>query len=234
MKAISRRDFVRTSVTASAVASVTAPTATAQSVATSGQTDTLKIIAVCCSPRPGRTTATALRACLKAAGDVSPKIETELIELAGLKINGNLAAGIPLEPAEKDDFPSLVPKFTAPNVRGIIVGTPVYFSNMSSLCKAFLDRCIIFYKDNLALSNRVAGVLAVGGSRNGGQEATIQSVQASLFCQEMIVVGNGRPGARFGGTIWSGAEGGVTNDKYGMASATTLGRRVAETVLRIT
>ena len=54
---------------------------------------------------------------------------------------------------------------------GIILGTPVYFGNMSSLCKAFLDRCIVFHKDRL-LANKVGGVLAVGGARNGGEELT--------------------------------------------------------------
>jgi hypothetical protein len=47
----------------------------------------------------------------------------------------------------------------------------------------------------------------------------------------MIVVGNGRPHARFGGTVWSGIEGGVSKDTYGMATASNLGRRVAEVVL---
>ena len=232
MNNISRRDFVRTSVaTGAAVAAVTGPGATSQAAEALRPGAKLKILAISCSPRAGKTTATSLKVCLEAARKVSEKIETELIELAGLKINGNLAAGIPLEPGAKDDFPSLVPRLTAPEVRGIIIGTPVYFSNMSSLCKAFLDRCIAFYRDDLALSNKVAGVLAVGGSRNGGQEATVQSVQASLFCQEMIVVGNGRPGARFGGTVWSGIEGGITKDEYGMATAGNLGRRVAEVVL---
>ena len=40
-----------------------------------------------------------------------------------------------------------MPKLAAPGVAGIIIGTPVYFGNMSSLCKAFLDRCIVFHKD---------------------------------------------------------------------------------------
>ncbi|MHC4519336.1 MAG: flavodoxin family protein, partial [Planctomycetota bacterium] len=226
MKAISRRDFVRTSVATGAVATVTGPGSASQGTETPSGKGRCKIVAICCSPRQGKTTAASLKVCLQAAEEVSSKVETELIELAGLKINGNLAAGIPLEPGEKDDFPALVPKLTAPEVRGIIIGTPVYFSNMSSLCKAFLDRCIVFYQNDLALSNKVAGVLAVGGSRNGGQEATVQSVQASLFCHEMIVVGNGRPGARFGGTVWSGIEGGVTKDEYGMATAGNLGRRV--------
>ena len=232
METITRRDFVRTSVAAGAVAAAVAgPNPTSKGAENQSQSDKARIVAISCSPRQDKTTAASLKVCLQAAEQVSEKIETELIELAGLKINGNLAAGIPLDPGEKDDFPSLVPKLTDPMVRGIIVGTPVYFGNMSSLCKAFLDRCVAFYQDDLALSNKVAGVLAVGGSRNGGQEVTIQSVQVSLFCQEMIIVGNGRPSSRLGGTVWSGAKGGVTKDEYGMGTARNLGRRVAETVL---
>ena len=234
METITRRNFVRTSVAAGAtVAAAAGPIPVSKGAENSARAGKARIIAISCSPRQGKTTATSLGVCLQAAAKVSEKIETELIELAGLRINGSLAAGIPLEPGEKDDFPPLVPRLTDPAVRGIIIGTPVYFSNMSSLCKAFLDRCIAMYKNDLALSNKVAGVLAVGGSRNGGQEATIQSVQASLFCQEMIVVGNGRPGARFGATVWSGATGGVTQDEYGMNTARNLGQRVAEMVLRL-
>jgi multimeric flavodoxin WrbA len=76
-------------------------------------------------------------------------------------------------------------------------------------------------------------VVAVGGTRNGGQEVTIQSVQISLFCQEMIVVGNGRPSPRHGATVWSGAEGGVLKDEFGMGTVKGLGRRVAEVALRV-
>jgi len=229
MKTISRRDLVRTSVVAGAVAATDFRAASAGTA----PGEKSKIVAISCSPRPGQTTATSLKICLEAAQKVNDSIETELIELAGLKINGNVAAGLPLDPGEKDDFPALVPRLTDPQVRGIIIGTPVYFSNMSSLCKAFLDRCIAFYRDDLALSNKVAGVVAVGGTRNGGQEVTVQSVCAALACQEMLVVGNGRPGARFGATVWSGAEGGVTKDEIGLATVRNLGRRVAETILRL-
>lgn len=206
--------------------------ATGPALMAQGSEGAIKIVAICCSPRKGKTTATSLKACLEAAKAVGPAIETELIELADLRIPGYPAVGIELAPGEKDDFPPLVPKLKAPNVRGIIIGTPVYFGNMSFLCKAFLDRCIAFYKDDHALSDKVGGVLAVGGSRNGGQEATIQSVQMSLMCQEMIVVGNGHPSSRIGATVWSGIEGGVTKDEYGMMTAKNLGRRVAETAMR--
>ncbi len=231
MQGFTRRDFVKTSVAAGAAATTVVTPAVAQSAASSE--GTIKIIAISCSPRKGKSTATALGVCLQAAKEVSPRIETELIELAGLNINGSVAAGIPLPPGQQDDFPRLVPMLADPRVRGIIIGTPVYFGNMSSLCRAFLERCIVLYQDKFALSNKVAGVVAVGGTRNGGQEVTIQSVQISLFCNEMILVGNGRPGPRHGATVWSGAEGGVLKDEIGMTTVKALGRRVAEVALRV-
>lgn len=123
----------------------------------------IKILGICCSPRKGKTTAAALSVCLDAVKAFDGRIEVELIELAGRKIPGEVAAGVALEPGERDDFPALVPKLSEPAVAGIILGTPVYFGNMSSLCKAFLDRCIIFHKEK-PLANKVAGVLAVGGA----------------------------------------------------------------------
>jgi multimeric flavodoxin WrbA len=232
MQDITRRDFVKNSVAAGAAVTTVVAPAVASQTATAAE-GTIKIIAISCSPRKGKSTATALGVCLQAAQEVSPKIETELIELAGLKINGSVAAGVPLAPGEQDDFPKLVPVLADPRVRGIILGTPVYFGNMSSLCRAFLERCMVFYQDKGALRDKVAGVVAVGGTRNGGQEVTIQSVQISLFCQEMILVGNGRPGPRHGATVWSGTEGGVLKDEFGMNTTKALGRRVAEVALRM-
>ena len=79
----------------------------------------------------------------------------------------------------------------------------------------------------------LGGVLAVGGCRNGGQEITIQSVQAALLSQQLIVVGDGVPTAHLGATLGSGSEGGVTKDKFGMSTAKNLGRHVAEVALRL-
>ena len=190
----------------------------------------IRILGIGCSPRAESSTAAAVQAALDAAKAVDPEhIEAKLIALAGLHINGNVAAGVPLEPGERDDFPSLVPKLADPAVAGIIIGSPVYFGNMSSLCKAFLERLMTLRKQDFALSNKVAGVLAVGGARNGGQELTIKSIQTSLFCQEMLVVGESRPTAHFGSGVWNNRQfHGVTHDEVGMSSTRNLGRRVAE------
>jgi len=186
----------------------------------------IKIIGVCCSPRKGKTTAAALQTCLDAAKAAVPGIETELIELAGMDI----PVFDPTQGA-KGDFEKLVPKLSDPKVGGIIVGTPVYFSNMSSLCKAFLDHCMAFRK-TFALSGKVGGALAVGGVRSGGQELTVQSVLAALMSQEMVIVGDGKPTAHQGATLWNTKDD-ISGDEFGLGTARNLGARVAQVALRL-
>jgi len=230
---LTRRGFLGVAGAATAAGVVTGA-ATAAEEQASSQPGGIRILGICCSPRKGMSTAATLQVCLDAAREVAPeRIEVELIELAGMRINGNLAAGVPLEEGERDDFPSLVPKLSDPKLAGIIIGTPVYFSNMTSLCKAFLDRLIVFRKNDFALSNKVAGVIAVGGARNGGQLLTVESVQAALYGQDMIVVGAGKPTTRCGAAVWSKTGEDVTKDETGMQAVRDVGRRVAEVALRM-
>jgi multimeric flavodoxin WrbA len=224
---LTRRGFLTVAGSAAA-AGAAGHAVTAQAKGENSPPKPIKILGIACSARAGKNTAAALAASLEAAKAVDPdKIETELIELAGLKINGLVAAGVELEPGARDDFPEIAAKLADPAVAGIIIGTPVYFSSMSSLCKEFIERCGQFRKQDYALKNKVAGVLAVGGTRNGGQEVTVQSVAAALFCQDVIVVGPGNPNSRFGGIAVSGGDG-VEKDEVGLASVRSLGARVAE------
>ena len=228
---VSRRRFLETG--AGVAAATVAVGAGRASIAQEGQSGRkLKIIGVACSPRQGKTTAQALGICLDAAKAVDPdSIETELIELAGLSIPGQLVAGVPLAAGEKDDFPAVAEKLAEPAIAGIIIGTPVYFAGMTSLCKAFLDRCGMFRMKGFALSGKVGGVLAVGGVRNGGQELAIQSVQAALMCHEMLIVGDGRPTGHFGARLWNSGADDISGDEFGVGTAKNLGRRVAEVAL---
>jgi len=110
----------------------------------------------------------------------------------------------------------------------MIIGTPVYFGSMTAQCKAFLDRCVMFRRNNWIFRNRVAGVLAIGGVRNGGQELAIQGVQAACLCHDMICVSDGQTTAHFGGALWSGGPEGIQNDVIGLETAANLGKRVAQ------
>lgn len=189
-----------------------------------------KIVGIATSLRKGKTTAAAVQACLEAAKAAGPNIEIEFIELAGLSIPAQVVVGQPLLPGQTDDFPALAAKLTDPEVVGIIVGSPVYFNTMSGLCKSFLDRCTIFRK-GFVLSGKVAGAVAVGGARNGGQEITVQSIQSVLLSHEMLVVGSGRPTGRIGAMLWNQGDD-ISGDAFGLACAKDLGRHVAQVAMR--
>ena len=189
----------------------------------------VRIVGVACSPRKGKTTAAALGICLEAAKAVNSSVTTELIELAGR----NIGVFDPADPkATQGGFADLIPILSDASVAAILVGTPVYFGNMTSLCKAFLDHCMAFRRQKFALSGKVAGIVAVGAARNGGQELAIQSIHAALLCQEMIVVGDGRPTAHFGATLVNTNDD-ITSDEFGVATAKNLGHHVAEVALKL-
>jgi multimeric flavodoxin WrbA len=229
---VNRRGFLQ-QVGVGTAAAATVATVSVQAAQAAEAGAKIKIVGVSTSLRKGKTTAAAVQRALEAAQAVAPdRIEIELIELAGLKLPVNILVGEALEPGERDDFPALADKLAAPEVAGIIIGTPTYFANMSSLCKMFLERWMVFRKNNFPLSNKVGGVLATGGARDGGQELTIQSVQATLLCHELLVVGDGRPSAHFGPVLWNQGDD-LSQDEIGLKATDNLGRRVGEVALRM-
>ncbi len=125
----------------------------------------LKIIAVSCSRREGASTAGGLKIALEAAKAVAPeKIDTELIDLAGKQLQAQVAAGLEVPPGQSDDFLPIAEKIGDPQVAGLIIGTPVYYSSMSSVCKDFIERLGVFHKE-CTLSN----VVGSPGDRLGAQ-----------------------------------------------------------------
>ncbi len=187
----------------------------------------IKIVAISCSPRKAKTTSSALQAALDSARSVDPAIEVELIELAGMKID------LTAVPDQPDDLAKFVEKLGDPRIAGIIVGSPVYMGTMSTLCKLLLERMMVLRRNNFALQNKVGGALAVGGVRNGGQELTLQSILMSMLCQDMVIVGDGKPTAHWGATLLNNGKDDVSGDEFGMTTAKGLGRRVAEVALRM-
>jgi len=196
----------------------------------------MKIVGVSCSPRKGKTTRTSLDKCIGAITEKFPEIQTEIIDLAGLDIRGCIACGHcmkKLECSQEDDFNNLIPILEDPSLGGLILATPVYLGTMNSQCKAFLDRTVMFRRNGFLFRDVVGGVMAVGGFRNGGQEAAILNVQSAMLVHDMILVGDGKPGAHFGGTMWSGHPEGIEKDEPGLNTVTSLGQRVAQVALKI-
>ena len=193
----------------------------------------MKILGINCSPRKGKTTFYALEQCLEAARKEQAGLETEIIELGEMDIHGCCACGHCKETLKcsiDDDFAGIIPKLCDDEIKGIIIGTPVYFGTMASQCKAFLDRTVMFRRNGFLFRNKVGAVLAVGGVRNGGQELTLQAVQAAMLCHDMIVIGDGMKTAHFGASLYSGIDGGIKNDEIGLITARNLGRRMARII----
>lgn len=217
---VPRRNFITTTGTAALAA--TASTALA---ANAPATDApAKLIGVSCSPRKGMTTAKAVQAALEAAQAVSPRIQTELIDLGGRSI----APWSPQPPA--DDMAALLPKFRDPALGGLILGSPCYFRTLSGLAKCFLERLAPLREPTMVLADKPFGVVTVGGLRNGGQEFTLQEVQAILQCFGMISVGGHAPA--FQGATLVSTNDSIAQDELGLKTATLVGQRVAEAALR--
>lgn len=217
---LTRRNFITTASVAALAGTLAAPAAKG---AENG--NKLKIIGISCSARKGMTTAKAVQAALDAAKSVDARIEVELIDLGGLSISG-----YSLTPPQ-DDFAAILPKLQDPTVSGLIIGSPSYFRGLSSLCKAFIERCAPLREPKMLLADKPVGVVAVGGFRNGGQELVIEQIQTAMLCFGMIPVG-GKPPAFQGATVLSTKDD-ISGDELGLETAKKVGLHVAEIALRL-
>ena len=73
---------------------------------------------------------------------------------------------------------------------GLIVSSPVYFGTLSGQLKMLFDRTLLLRRNGFLLKDKIGAALAVGASRNGGQEYTIWSIHAWMHIHGMIVVGD--------------------------------------------
>lgn len=215
-----RRNFL-----AAAGTTALAVTMTTAHAAAAGSDKPLRILGIACSPRKGMTTTKAVQAALDAAKAVDPRIVVELIDLGGLSISGWSPQPV------KDDFDAILPKLGDPQLGGLIIGSPSYFRSLSSLCKAFIERCMPLREGSMSLADKPVGALAVSSNRNGGQELVVQQILTAMLSYGMVPVGGKSP-AMLGGTLWNTKDD-VNQDEIGMQSAKLLGVHVAELALKL-
>lgn len=195
--------------------------------------DKVFIIGVACSPRKGKTTSVSVQTALNAAEKADPRIVTQLVDLGGLNIGGWQGGAKPDAPAQiRDDFDLILPYFEAPDLGGLIIGSPSYFRSVSALCKAFMERLYVLRTPTMRLENMPLGAIGVGSFRNGGQELVIEQIQTAMQCFEMMGVG-GKPSAHQGATLWNNWNDDITQDTFGIDTANKLGIRVAEAALKL-
>jgi multimeric flavodoxin WrbA len=212
-------------------AAMSAVTLSTLSKAAEPAAGSVKIIGLAGSLRKGKSTYKAVELALESAKTVSPAITTELIELSGLNLDPYIAVGAKSSD-RPDDFPALRVKLEAPNVHGILMGSPVYMGIVSSPLKQLFERMVAFRQGGFPLRNKVGGAIAVGAGRNTGVELILQQLIMFMMSQGMVLVGDGKPGDHWGGTIQSQGEE-LSKDEASLDTIRGVGKRVAEVALRM-
>jgi multimeric flavodoxin WrbA len=110
----------------------------------------------------------------------------------------------------------------------IILSTPVYFGDRSSLSQSFIN----FLRSNPELKAEMEGKvyagLSVGAKRNGGQETALIYQLVDMINLGLLGVGNdSETTSQYGGTGVAGDVGTMSKDDYGLKTAMGTGRRVS-------
>lgn len=108
----------------------------------------------------------------------------------------------------------------------LVVGSPVYWSNMSGEVKTFFDNWQFKFGvfPEFKMKNKVGAAFATGGQPSSGKEVTMLTILAAMLGNQMIVVSGG--GAFGASATTEGDSPGIDNKE--LADAQALGRRVAD------
>jgi NAD(P)H dehydrogenase (quinone) len=111
----------------------------------------------------------------------------------------------------------------------VVVGSPVYWANMSGEVKTFFDNWQFKFGvfPEYKMKNKVGAAFAAGGQVSSGKEVTMLTILAAMLENKMIVVSGG--GAFGASATTEGDSPGIDNKE--LANAKELGRRVAEVAL---
>lgn len=199
----------------------------------------VKIVGICGSPRR-KSSYKALEAALEAAESVGG-VEVELIELRAKKINFCIHCNKCLREDAKvctvyeDDMTPLYDKIYEAD--GIIIASPVYEMNITAQLAAFFNRFRptwnIISKNPEFFAGKVGAAIAVGGTRNGGQEAAVNAILGFYHTQGILVC-NGGSGVYAGASLWNPGDGSQEmNDPAGIEDARFIGRRLANLTRKV-
>lgn len=108
----------------------------------------------------------------------------------------------------------------------VVVGSPVYWSNMSGEVKTFFDNWQFKFGvfPEFKMKNKVGAAFATGGKISSGKEVTMLTILAAMLGNQMIVVSGG--GAFGASATTEGDSPGIDNKE--LVEATALGLRVAQ------
>jgi len=183
----------------------------------------MKVAAFNTSPRKDGNTAILIKKVFEELE--KEKIKTELVQLAGHKIQGCIGCGKCFSQknnkcAVTDD---LVNEYIEKMIQadGIIIGSPTYFADCSSGAKALIERAGMVSRANDNLFRRKVGA-AVVAVRRGGAIHAFDSINHFFTIGEMIIVSSCYWNIGIGREI-----GQVNSDKEGLDTMSVLGKNMA-------
>jgi len=180
----------------------------------------MKVVAFNGSPRKDGNTSILINYVFRELEQAG--VETELVSLSGKPIHGCIACYKCFENKDqrcsvKDDFANdCIEKLV--NADGIILGSPVYFADVTAEMKALIDRAGFVSLANGGLYRNKVGASVVALRRSGGIH-TLDSMNHFFLAGQIIIVGRG---IGIGRTI-----GEVEKDEEGIQMVKTLGQRMA-------
>lgn len=171
-------------------------------------------------------------------------VEGEIINLAGLEINGCIhcnwcvrkqAEGKPC--AQEDGMAEIYPKVMEAD--GLLLASPAHFGRLSGHLANMIDRLRVFVHGNMykgRMKNKVGGALAISFFRGAGVETTLLSINILFLSLQMLLATSGL--YQLGAGAFATREGKgrfekeprhlVLEDEIGIASARMLVDRMVE------
>ncbi len=190
-----------------------------------GSVTALKVIAFNGSPRSNGNTAQSLRFVLDELEKEG--IETELIQLGGRKVFGCLACTKCFKNKDNrcvrqdDEMNTFIEKMMEAD--GIIIGSPTYFSNVSTEVKALIDRCGFVAKANGGDMLRGKVGAAVVSVRRAGATFAYSAINFFFGIAEMTIASSS-----YWNMTLSLNPGDVQKDEEGIQTFQTLGKNMAK------
>jgi multimeric flavodoxin WrbA len=183
----------------------------------------MKVIAFNGSARKDGNTARLLRRVLEELDGEG--IATEMIQLAGQPIRGCTACGTCFTRKnqrcviETDAVNTYIAQMSQAD--GILLGSPVYFGDVTSELKALIDRTGFVAGANNSLFKRKIGAAVVAVRRAGAMHA-FDTINHFFLIREMII-----PGSSYWNIGIGREKGDVDHDSEGLQTMRTLGQSMA-------
>jgi len=183
----------------------------------------MKVLGINCSPRKDGNTYLLIREVFKTLEDKG--IKTELFQIGGKKIRGCIACMKCKKKADgrchqkNDVINACIAKMEKSDA--IIIGSPVYFADLSGDAKAFLDVAgyALRAAGNPLRRKPGAAVIAV---RRAGAIHAFDSINHFFLINEMII-----PGSSYWNIAIGREKGDVLSDEEGMKTMRVLGENMA-------